>query len=624
MRNEEFYKILDNQLDTVIANFPVELASKLKQENQKKSHALLVWFLNFYSKISNVEDFITDGHGDNSCDIILDKVNSQGERVFYLVQSKWNAERNCNGHFEQDVLKSFLSDAQSILRGDKKNTENSKFNSRYKSLKEHVLNNGEVKVIYLTLKNSCKEFLDNVNSFKAQMGGRISVESFDINRLKLDYIDREYKKSAPPSPLDKVYSPEFEKIIIRVARDDERNSIKIEKPFEGYVFNVKPKIIHELVDRYGVSLFDKNVRNPLMSSSINNEIISSLKNNPSYFWYYNNGITGITRSIPPIGSQAENFEITGLQVINGAQTAYSIYLAYSEASHEEREIMDSEARITFRLLKSGGKDFDLKVTRYTNSQNPVSDRDFWSNDEIQQRIQNYFYTTNVWYEKRAGEFRKTPKDIVKVANSYVASAYLAFELSDPVSVFEASISRDHQDIDLIFTSHKDNQDGLYEKIFNKNTSELAMFASFCMLDILTDIEGFDLERLFFSNGFHILAMSRVVLEKYLSDKFKDNLNVHEFVKRRYLDDDTEIIKKCFHYASKFMKKEIESAGNQEKESENVINIMTKHAHFELLLEKLRIDNVVAEDIDSIKRTSDMSTELDEEKLESREVNKAVH
>ena len=68
---------------------------------------------------------------------------------------------------------------------------------------------------------------------------------------------------------------------------------------------------------------------------------------------------------------------------NGAQTVYSIYSAYKNASRTKRTQMNREALITLRLLKSGGKDFDLNVTRYTNSQNPIQDRDFYANEDIQ-------------------------------------------------------------------------------------------------------------------------------------------------------------------------------------------------------------------------------------------------
>jgi hypothetical protein len=611
LKNKDFYKILDAELENTIQEFTQELNKQLKQDHQKKSHAFLLWFLNFYSEISNVSEFITDGSGDNSCDIILDRTNSQGEKIFYLVQSKWNNIENCEKSFESDVLKSYLSDAHSILRGDKEETKNTKFNARYKSLLEHIKNNGEVKIIYLCLKNSCKEANSNIRSFEKSLGGKISVDSFDINRLKLDYIDRNYKKSIPPNPLEKIYNPEFEKIRLQIVRDDEKSILKVNKPFESHVFNILPKTIFELVQRYGVSLFDKNVRNPLVSSSINKEIINSLKNDPSYFWYYNNGITAISRAIPPISNQAETFEITGLQIINGAQTAYSVYMAYLESSPEQRQIIDAEARITIRLLKSGGKDFDLKVTKFTNSQNPVSERDFWSSDEIQIKIQNYFYSTNVWYEKRSGEFRKTPKGVVKIPNNIIASAYLAFHLSKPVSVFESAIVRERMGVDLIFTSHKENPEGLYETIFNRETKEEDVFASFCMFDILTDSSSFDLENIHFSNGFHVLAISKTILQKYLTIKFNEKTNITNYIINTFKSGNTKIIKQCFAYSSKIMKDEIESVNSEDEEQEKVINLMTKKSHFEILLERIGKSEIKIDEIESLNIKENIVSELDD-------------
>lgn len=610
MKNFDFYKLLDQELLSIAEEFDVKLNKKLKQEQQKKSYALLIWFLKFYSGISDIDEYITDGHGDHSCDIILDKINSQGEKIFYLVQSKWNNIENCNGEFDKNILKSYLSDAQSILKGDKEETENTKFNTRYRDLISHVKANGEVKVIYLTLKNDSPDIHANIKSFESFFGGRVAVDCFDINQLKLDYIDRHFKKSSPPNPLEKIYNPEFEKITLHIVRDDERNLLKIDKPFQAHVFNVLPKTIYELVLRYGVSLFDKNIRNPLVSSKINREIVHSLINNPSCFWYYNNGITAITRAIPTINSQAESFQITGMQIINGAQTAYSIYLAYSEATLAEREIIDSEARITLRLLKSGGKDFDLKVTKFTNSQNPVSERDFWSTDPLQIQIQNYFYGTNIWYEKRSGEFRKHPKDIIKIENTFVASAHLAFWLSKPVAVFEAAMQRESSGIDLIFTSHKENQEGLYELIFNKETRNEHVFTSFCILDILNDSAPFPVESIFFTNAFHVMAISKVILQKYLNSKYNADVDICKYVIDSYKNNDKEIIRKCIQHSSSIMKSEIETANDKDHENEMMINLMTKQAHFEMLLEKVNKKSIKVSEIENIV-LKDNESDIDE-------------
>ncbi len=623
MKNVDFYKLLTGELDAIVAErMDSKLRAKLKQDEQKRAYALLIWFLSFYSEVANVETYITDGNDDSSCDIILDLTDNQGIKTFYLIQSKWNSESNCSGELDSTELKSFLSDVQVVMRGEKSGSKNSRFNARYKDLLQHIKQNGAVKAIFLCLKNRCTTTADNITATKNSIGGRLEIEIFDINRIKCDFISRRFKGSLPPNPLNSIYSPEYEKIRLSVARDDpaSRNQIFVRSPFEAHVFFVKPSMIFALVERYGVSLFEKNVRNPLQRSSINAEIESTLKNNPSYFWYYNNGITAITRSIPEISQQAEEFEVIGLQIINGAQTAYSVFKALQSCSPEQRALIDAEARVTFRLLKSGGKDFDLKVTKYTNSQNPVSDRDFWSNDPVQEKVQEYFYDTNHWYERRAGEFKKPPEQVSIIPNTYVASAHLAFWLGDPVGVFDAAMKRESKKMDLVFTSFKENEKGLYEKIFNKDTDSKSVFASFCMFDLLTDGDGFEIPTVFFTNGFHILAIARVLLKKYLKAKFGDTVNLAEYIVKRHLTDDDKPLRQVITHASVIMSQEMKADGPKKERRQAFLNLMTKRAHFDVLLEKLESSALTPETIESIelKEAGDELDRLEDDEFETIE------
>ena len=618
MKNLDFYKILDDDLQHIISTrLDAKLIAKLKQDQQKKSFALLVWFLSFYSDISHVDQYITDGNQDSSCDIILDLVDSQGTKTFYIVQSKWNSESNCTGELDSTEVKSFLSDFQTVIRGERSSSSNSKFNARYKDLSTHIRKNGAVKAIFLCLKNRCKTTADNIQSTKNAIGGSIDIECFDINRIKTDYISKVFKGAIPPNPLNSIYSPELEKIRLSVARDDSasRNQIFLRAPFEAHVFCVKPSMIHQLVEKYGVSLFEKNVRNPLSKTPINREIENTLKNNPSYFWYYNNGITAITRSIPAVSPQSEEFEVIGLQIINGAQTAYSVYNALKECSVEQRALIDAETRIIFRLLKSGGTDFDLKVTKFTNSQNPVSDRDFWSNDPIQEKIQSFFYETKIWYERRAGEFRKPPAGVIVVPNTLIASAYLAFWLGDPVGVIDAAIRRQSKKGDMIFTSHKENEKGLYERIYNEQTDSVAVFAAFCMFDLLTDDKRYGPTEVFFSNGFHILAISKAVLRKYLREKYDSKINLAEFIMRKYSGEDTILLRKIISYSSTLMKDEIERNEEGEMRRQTFINLVTKKSHFDVLLEQVELKQLDTEAVDSI----ELIEESDIDELNEQEV-----
>jgi hypothetical protein len=402
-------------------------------KNNQKSYALLIWFLEFYGKRQNYKNYITDGDNDSSCDIVFDNVNNQGEKVFYLVQSKWNNEENVESHKKnRDEILKTLNEFETLLRGEKKNVNN-KLHVKLKELNKHLESNGAVKCIFLSLSQYNGGADENINSFK-NGDEKIDFEVIDINRIKSDYIDRHYKKIEPINPLEFYQNPEESPITLEFIQKN--GKIKIAKPFEAYMFLLSPKSIYNLFNTYSFSLFYKNIRNPLLQSQFNEDIEKTALENPAYFWYYNNGITGITYDwdkIQKLNPQTQKIELTGLQIINGAQTVYSIYQAYKNATPAKRKKMDSESLITLRLLKSGGRDFDLKVTRYTNSQNPVDDRDFCANDDIQIRLQNESFNTCVWYEKRRGEFRNIPDSVGVVSNETFADAYLAYHLQDPVS-----------------------------------------------------------------------------------------------------------------------------------------------------------------------------------------------
>jgi len=263
----------------------------------------------------------------------------------------------------------------------------------------------------------------------------------------------------------------------------ENGHIKIASPFKASVVLLRPQMIYELFDTYSFALFHKNIRNPLLESQFNEEIEKTALDNAPYFWYYNNGITAITSLLPVIGNIAESIELTGLQIINGAQTVYAIYHAYKNASPTKRKIMDGEIFVTLRLISSHSADFNLNVTRYTNSQNPVDDRDFCANDYIQIRLQNESFNTNVWYEKRRGEFRELPKNIMSVSNEYFADAYLAYHLQDPVCVLKKHNIINNENKNINFISYKNHKEGVYEKIFNEKTTFEDMLCSFYIFSI---------------------------------------------------------------------------------------------------------------------------------------------
>jgi hypothetical protein len=599
MFTKDFYNIIDSELNELLEKYKHDkfIQKHRNAINNQKSYALLIWFLEFYGKISSYTSFITDGDNDSSCDIVFDKINNYGDKIFYVVQSKWNNAGNSEKESDKDEILKALSDFTTILRGEKEDF-NDKLKLKLEELDKHLKANGEVKFIFLTLSQYRGGADENIKAF-INNDEKIKFEVIDINRIKLDYIDRKYKKIEPLNPLESYQNPEESIIDIEIVQGNGR--IEIQKPFEAYMFLLRPKSIYDLFEKYGFALFYKNVRNPLLQSEFNEEIEKTALENPAYFWYYNNGITAITYLLPKIGKKAEKLQLTGLQIINGAQTVYSIYRAYKNSSPTKRIQMDSESLLTLRLLKSGGTDFDLNVTRYTNSQNPIYDRDFCANDDIQIKLQNDSYQTKFWYEKRRDEFREVPQGITEVPNYVFANAYLAYHLQDPVSVINNYRQYQETQKDLIFVSHKEHKDGLYEKIFNDRTSFEDMLCSFYIFYVIDDTP-FAYKDTFKTSLYHILALFKVAFTKYLQSKFNkinEKININKHIITAYESSQKDIILKAFKFINQFVETQLEVENNQEKTTEEMIKFLIKRSHYEKIRDSLEDLHISATDIEDI-------------------------
>ncbi len=194
MITKDFFSIIDAELDALIIKYKDDkLLKKHKSAiNNQKSYALLIWFLDFYGRISNYSNFITDGDNDSSCDIVFDSLNNQGNKIFYVVQSKWNNAENSEKETNKDEILKALNDFETILRGEKKSI-NEKLKPKLDELDIHLKANGEVKFIFLSLsqyKGGADENIEVVRNNDV----KTKFEVIDINRIRIDYIDRKYKK----------------------------------------------------------------------------------------------------------------------------------------------------------------------------------------------------------------------------------------------------------------------------------------------------------------------------------------------------------------------------------------------------------------------------------------------
>ena len=212
-----------------------------------------------------------------------------------------------------------------------------------------------------------------------------------------------------------------------------------EKKIPSIVATVKGKDLLKLYEKYGDSLFERNIRyyRGARKESINAKIIDTILTDDKRenFWYYNNGISFVCQDFnikddidPPI------LEVKGFQVINGCQT--TVCLSQAKEREENWVSIPEEVQVIVRFIKAPIKDVGL-ITLYTNSQNPVNPLQLKSNDPLQKRLQEELNSSSPYfYSIKEGDWqlipqklKKTFKDRIELAK--VTQAIYSFN-NDPV------------------------------------------------------------------------------------------------------------------------------------------------------------------------------------------------
>ena len=612
MTISKFYTIIDAELGEIFEEYRAidKHIKRHKTLEKNKGYLMLIWFLRFYGQTRFYQSYITDGSDDNSCDIIFSNKNAIGEDIFYVVQSKYVKfdGKNTKEHEFPNISTSefgyALNNFSTVLSGNVTKRKNENFNEKYDELRAHLAKNGLVKFLFFTLANSNEKIEDALRTFNKTNSPNVSMEVIDFQRIKKDYIEFKYKEVTSTNPLEFKYDAENTPVVINIERfeDARRDIFEFSGREKAYIVLLKPKTIHELFKKYKFSLFFKNVRNPIHRSNYNQKIVDTLLKRPASFWYFNNGVTAITRLPPNIGIQAEQITVEGFQIINGAQTIYSVYSAYENATLTEKKAMDVYAKIALRLIGSSDEEFNLQITRYTNLQNPMFDRDFYANDEIQQRLQNESFFTDIWYEKRRDEFQLTEEQqqelgIKIVPNDQFIASYMSFYLQRP----DYALLRQND----FFVSKSDDKNGLYETIFNEETRFEDIYASVFVGSLTRLIYlSSDEENIaeFLIAVISLSALSKIVMDKYFAitrykeDKYFD-LGKHILnMKKNNRDNEYVELQKIIIHTRNLLNNYTTDIADK---NEMFISLVGNHTNYDVIAKKIQDTEIDIAEIKAI-------------------------
>ena len=234
---------------------------------------------------------------------------------------------------------------------------------------------------------------------------RVDINVWDIGR----FFRAEATGGREPIEIDVT---EFVRGGIPVLRASQQDA-----DYEAYLCVVPGAVLADLYDRYGSRLLEGNVRSFLsVRGGVNKGIRSTVLGEPTRFFAYNNGVAATATSAEVVRDHGVEkiVRLRDLQIVNGGQTTASLFTARRKDGADLSRIY-VQIKLSVVTPELAGE-LIPQISRFANSQNKVSDADFFANhpfhrrmEEISQRIwadpaPGVSYQTKWFYERARGQY----------------------------------------------------------------------------------------------------------------------------------------------------------------------------------------------------------------------------
>lgn len=193
--------------------------------------------------------------------------------------------------------------------------------------------------------------------------------------------------------------------------------------FKSYLCIVPGITLADLYDKYGSSLLEGNVRSFLSTKvAVNKKIRTTILQQPERFFAYNNGISATAMDVQFECTEQGLFLVSArdFQIINGGQTTASLSSArynYRDKANLGAIFVQMKLTVINRaLVDDVAATLVQNISRSSNSQNKVSDADFFSThpfhvqmERCSQRlgargIGGLQFETKWFYERARGQY----------------------------------------------------------------------------------------------------------------------------------------------------------------------------------------------------------------------------
>lgn len=174
-------------------------------------------------------------------------------------------------------------------------------------------------------------------------------------------------------------------------------------PYPSYLSVVSGELLAQLYEEYGSKLLESNVRSFLQfRAKINKGIRKTINEEPSMFFAYNNGITATAEEVV-LNEKNEIISMKNFQIVNGGQTTASLF---NTKKVDKVDLADIFVQMKLTVINDEKVNGIVpNIAKYANTQNKVSDADFFSNDIYHIRMEEK--SRRIWAPAKEGEMKGT-------------------------------------------------------------------------------------------------------------------------------------------------------------------------------------------------------------------------
>lgn len=405
-------QIIDQRINKIIEDNRDTFSGSDSERNRSKAFLLLGVAAYLDIDMTEAIQYLTDGGNDGGFDAayIVEAQDSQLNVV--LFQSKYSRKLDSDSNFPANAVEKAVNTIKCVFDPLTQIELNVQSKKKVEEIRSFILDGAIPYVTFVMLNNGLSWNRDGQNHIDNAFANQAQVcfEHFshvDIMR----YINR-----------DRVIDTQ-----ICLSGKAIQENFNYKRVILGRVSVTE---VYRLMEEFGDSLLERNIRRYLGKNVVNDGIAETLLDTDKRqnFFFFNNGATMICKKFSFNALQEHNWMVktNDLQIINGGQTCKTIH----QTVKENPNVDFSQTYLLVRLYEveeTENPGIIQDIIYATNSQNPVDFRDLKSNDECQRVLEIGAHDLGYVYKRK----RDNALNINVIPSTVAAEAVFAVWRDSP-------------------------------------------------------------------------------------------------------------------------------------------------------------------------------------------------